>query len=86
MYIYIYIYIYVSGGTERATCVNMPLLRLQSSEEIQNVSRNRAHTQGLLQARKSHIYGSGTFGASWVIRTARVLGVHSIVLHATKCE
>ena len=28
--------------------------------EIQNVSRNRARTQVLMQARKSHVYGSGT--------------------------
>ena len=31
--------------------------------EIHNVSRNRAHTQVLLRARKSHLCGSGTFGA-----------------------
>ena len=34
-------------------------------EEIHNVSRSRARTQVLLQARKLHVYGSGTFGAFW---------------------
>ena len=33
--------------------------------EIHNVSHNRACTQVLLQARKLHVYGSGTFGAFW---------------------
>ena len=33
--------------------------------EIHNVSRNRARAQVLLQARKLHVYGSGTFGAFW---------------------
>ena len=51
----------LSGGTKRATSVNIPLLRLQ---EIY-VSRNRARTQVLLQAQKLHAYGSGTFGAFW---------------------
>ena len=37
--------------------------------EIHNVSRNRARTQVLLQARKLHVYGSGTFGAFWPIYT-----------------
>ena len=33
--------------------------------EFLNVSRNRAHTQVLLQARKLHVYRSGTLGAFW---------------------
>ena len=33
--------------------------------EPHNVSRNRARTQVLLQARKLHVYGSGAFGAFW---------------------
>ena len=33
--------------------------------ETHNVSRNRARTRVLLQARKLHVYGSGTFGAFW---------------------
>ena len=53
------------GGTKRATSVTMPLLRLQSSEGKFNVSRNRARTQVLLQARTLHVYGSGTFSAFW---------------------
>ena len=49
--------------------VNMPLLRLQSSEgKFTNVSRNRACTQVLLQAWKLHVYRSGTFGAFWAGR------------------
>ena len=72
MYVYIYIYIYRiivgSGGTKRATLVNTPLLRLRSSER-KLISRNRARAQVLLQARKWHVYESGTFGAfrSWVM-------------------
>ena len=33
--------------------------------EIRNVSRNQAHTHVLWQALKSHVFGSGTFGAFW---------------------
>ena len=33
--------------------------------EIHNVSRYPARTQVPLQARKLHVYGSGTFGAFW---------------------
>ena len=39
--------------------------RKQGSERKFSVSQNRARTQVLLQARKSHAYGSGTFGALW---------------------
>ena len=38
--------------------------------EIHKVSRNRARTQVLLQARKLHVRGSGTCGASWKKRAA----------------
>ena len=34
--------------------------------EIHYVSRNRARMQVLPQAQKSHVYGSGTFGAFWL--------------------
>ena len=34
-----------------------------------NVSRNRAHAQVLLQAQKLHVYGNGTCGAFWEIRS-----------------
>ena len=44
-----------SGGTKRAASVN-------------NVSRNRARTQVLLQAQKLHAYGSGKFCAFWEAR------------------
>ena len=57
----------LSGGTKRATSVNMSLLRMQSSEgEIHNILRNRARAQVLLQARKLHVWGSGAYGAFWV--------------------
>ena len=36
--------------------------------EIHNVSRNRARTQVLPQAQKSHFHGSGTFGAFWSLQ------------------
>ena len=36
--------------------------------EIHNVLRNRARMQVLLQARKLHVYASGTFGAFWDLR------------------
>ena len=42
--------------------------------EIHNVSRNRARTRVLLQARKLHVYGSGTFGAFW---DGGIVGDHS---------
>ena len=35
----------------------------ESRGEMHNVSRNRARTQVLLQVQRSHVYGSGTFGA-----------------------
>ena len=38
--------------------------------EIHNVLRNRARTQVLPQARKLHVYGSGTFGAFWLLEAA----------------
>ena len=34
--------------------------------KIHIVSRNRARTQVFLQARKLHVYGSGSFGAFWM--------------------
>ena len=34
--------------------------------EIHSVSRNRARTQVLLQARRLHVCGSGTFDAFWM--------------------
>ena len=52
----------ISGGTKRATSVDMPLLRLQSSEGKLTSREYRARTQVLLQARKLHVYGSGMFG------------------------
>ena len=56
----------LSGGTRRATSANTPLLRLQSSEGKFTMSREyRARTQALLQARKLHVYRSGTSGAFW---------------------
>ena len=33
--------------------------------EIHNVSRNRTRTKVLLQVRRLHVYGSGSFGAFW---------------------
>ena len=38
--------------------------------EIRNVSRSVARTQVLLQARKLHVYGSGSFGAFWRVAAA----------------
>ena len=58
----------IPGGTKRATSENMPpSAPAELGGEIHNVSRNRARTQVLLQARKLHVYGSGTFGAFWTI-------------------
>ena len=51
-----------SGGTQRATSVTAPA---DFGGEIHKVSRNRAHTQVPLQARKLHVYGSGTPGGFW---------------------
>jgi len=36
--------------------------------KIHNASGNRARIQVLVQARKLHVYGSGTFGAFWAIK------------------
>ena len=65
-------YVLNSGVAKHATSVNMPLHRLQSSQETNhNVSRNRARTQVLLQARKLHVYASCRFGAFWIISSPR---------------
>ena len=55
----------ISGGTKRATSINMPRLRLQSSEGKFTTSREFEPVlpQVLPQAQKLHIHGSGTFGA-----------------------
>ena len=49
-----------SGGTKRATRVNMPLLRLQSSEGKFTMSREIEPVR-----RSFRRHGSGTFGAFW---------------------
>ena len=55
-----------SGGTKRATSVNLTTSApAELGGEIHNISRSRARTQVLLQARKLHVCGSGTFGALW---------------------
>ena len=53
-----------SGGTKHATSAPSEL-----GGETHNVSRNRARTKVLLQARKLHVYRSGAFGAFWTGRT-----------------
>ena len=57
----------LAGGTKRATSVNEHTTSAPAElgGEIHIVSRNRARTQVLLQARKLHVYGSGTSGAFW---------------------
>ena len=64
-----------SGGTKRATSVNMPHLRLQSADAtIHHFSRNQTRTQVLPQAWKLHVYRSGTFGAFWLVEEDWYLG------------
>ena len=48
----------------REHCTSAPA---ELGGKIHNISRNRDRTQVLLQARKLHVYGSGTFGAFWKI-------------------
>ena len=56
----------IPGGTKRATSVSMPLLRLQSSEGKSATSREIEPVRGSLRrVRKSHVHGSGKFGAFW---------------------
>ena len=55
------------GGTERATSASKHATSAAAElgGEIHNVSRNRAHTQVLLQAQKLRVYGRDTLGAFW---------------------
>ena len=53
--------------------------------EIHNISRNRALTQVLLQAQKLHAYGSGTFGAFWILQTSSSQKA-SETLNSMKCS
>ena len=55
---------------------SLPSVPAELGGEIHHVSRNRACTKVLLQARKLHVCGSGTFGASW--QGARGLTSHRI--------
>ena len=50
--------------------------------ETRKVSRNRSRTQVLLQARRLHVYGHGTFGAFWPSEPAGVLPARG---RAAKC-
>ena len=52
-------FLHRSGGTKRATfCEHVTSAPTELGGEIHVVSRNRARTQVLLQARKLHVYGS----------------------------
>ena len=58
--------LFMSGGTKRATSATTTFLRLQSSEGKFTTSREVEPVRRSLRRRqKSHVYGSGTFGAFW---------------------
>ena len=57
-----------SGGTKRATSVDIATSApTELGGESHKVPRNRARTQVPPQAQKLHVYGSGTFGAFWIM-------------------